>query len=57
MASQGAARLLVERIPDAELTIYLTGGHIWLGRDPEVAERISDFIRETATGSISGENQ
>ena len=51
------ARLLVERIPDAELTIYLTGGHIWLGRDPEVAERISDFIRETATGSISGENQ
>lgn len=43
------ARLLAERIPDAEVTVYPTGGHIWLGHDDEVAERIAGFIRGTAT--------
>ncbi len=41
------SRLLADRIPDSELTVYPTGGHIWLGRDAEVSERVSGFIRET----------
>ncbi|NKX45785.1 alpha/beta fold hydrolase [Roseicyclus persicicus] len=39
------ARLLAARIPGAELTIYPTGGHIWLGHDTEVADRIAAFLR------------
>jgi pimeloyl-ACP methyl ester carboxylesterase len=42
------ARLLAERIPNAEITIYPTGGHIWLGHDHDVAERIASFIRNPA---------
>jgi 2-hydroxy-6-oxonona-2,4-dienedioate hydrolase len=38
------ARLLAERIPGAALTIFPTGGHIWLGHDDEVADRIAAFI-------------
>lgn len=39
------ARLLAERIPDAELTVYETGGHIWLGHDDDIADGITAFIR------------
>jgi 2-hydroxy-6-oxonona-2,4-dienedioate hydrolase len=45
------ARLLAERVPDGEVTVYPTGGHIWLGHDDEVAERIASFVRRTATVS------
>lgn len=38
------ARLLAESIPGAALTIFPTGGHIWLGHDDEVADRIAAFI-------------
>lgn len=43
------ARLLSERIPGAELTVYPTGGHIWLGHDDDVADRIAAFVRGRAT--------
>jgi len=43
------ARLLAKRIPGAEITIYQTGGHIWLGHDAEVSDRIADFVRGTTT--------
>ena len=39
------ARLLAERIPGAALTIFPTGGHIWLGHDAAVADVLSDAIR------------
>ena len=39
------ARLLAERIPDAALTIFQSGGHIWLGHDADVADILSDAIR------------
>lgn len=39
------ARLLAERIPDADLILYPTGGHIWLGHDDDLADRIAEFIR------------
>jgi 2-hydroxy-6-oxonona-2,4-dienedioate hydrolase len=51
------ARLLAERIPNAEVTIYPTGGHIWLGHDDEVANRIAGFIRGAAVPPASGEDQ
>ncbi len=41
-----SARLLAERIPGSEMTIFPSGGHIWLGHDAEVAELLSGFIRE-----------
>jgi len=39
------ARILADRIPGAELLIFPTGGHIWLGRDAEVAGALTAFIR------------
>lgn len=39
------ARLLADRIPGAEITIYPSGGHLWLGHDEDVAERIAGFVR------------
>jgi pimeloyl-ACP methyl ester carboxylesterase len=39
------ARLLAARISDADLTVYPTGGHVWLGHDDDFADRIASFIR------------
>jgi pimeloyl-ACP methyl ester carboxylesterase len=38
------ARKIAAMVPDAELVIFPDGGHIWLGRDDEVAQRIDRFI-------------
>ncbi len=38
------ARLLAERILGARLTVFPTGGHIWLGHDDDVADRIAAFV-------------
>jgi len=38
------ARLLAAGIANTQLTIYPTGGHIWLGRDDAIAEAISAFL-------------
>lgn len=40
------AQLLAARIPDAELRLYPTGGHIWLGHDEEFAARLAEFVRK-----------
>jgi pimeloyl-ACP methyl ester carboxylesterase len=37
------ARAIAEAVPQAELTILPDGGHIWLGHDDEVADRIHTF--------------
>ncbi|WP_136646643.1 alpha/beta fold hydrolase [Tabrizicola sp. YIM 78059] len=50
------ARLLAERIPGAELTVYPTGGHIWLGHDDDVADRIARFLRAGETGFAKGDS-
>ena len=42
------ARLLAERIPDALLTIYPAGGHIWLGHDADIAGETSEFVANPA---------
>jgi pimeloyl-ACP methyl ester carboxylesterase len=39
------ARLLADRIAGATLTIYPTGGHIWLGHDADIADLLSHAIR------------
>jgi 2-hydroxy-6-oxonona-2,4-dienedioate hydrolase len=41
------ARLLADRIPDARLTIYPDGGHIWLGHDDALTREIADFATQT----------
>jgi 2-hydroxy-6-oxonona-2,4-dienedioate hydrolase len=51
------ARLLAERIPGAEYTIYPTGGHIWLGHDDDVADRIAGFVQRPAVPAAMGEDQ
>jgi 2-hydroxy-6-oxonona-2,4-dienedioate hydrolase len=51
------ARLLAERIPKAEITLYPTGGHIWLGHDEDVADRIVGFVRRTATAPVAEQDQ
>ena len=42
------ARLLADRIPDARLTIYPEGGHIWLGHDDAMTGAVAGFIRDMA---------
>jgi 2-hydroxy-6-oxonona-2,4-dienedioate hydrolase len=39
------ARKIAAMVPNAELYILLDGGHIWLGHDDPVANRIDRFIR------------
>ncbi|MBZ0217257.1 MAG: alpha/beta hydrolase [Fimbriimonadaceae bacterium] len=41
----GTARTIAARAPSANLVIYPSGGHIWLGRDNEITEEIVKFIR------------
>lgn len=41
------ARRLAERMPGAALTVFPTGGHIWLGHDDDMADLIASFIRQT----------
>jgi 2-hydroxy-6-oxonona-2,4-dienedioate hydrolase len=38
------ARKIAEIVPHAQLTILPDGGHIWLGHDDEVTERIHAFV-------------
>lgn len=42
------SRLLADRIEGADLTVYPTGGHIWLGHDADFANRIASFIHSTS---------
>ena len=43
------ARLLAARIPDAHLTVYPTGGHIWLGHDDDIADAVASFVRQPSS--------
>lgn len=38
------ARKIARKVPTAQLTILPDGGHIWLGHDAEVAERMHRFL-------------
>lgn len=38
------ARKIAAVVPQAELTILPDGGHIWLGHDYEVAQRMHRFL-------------
>ena len=38
------ARKIAAVVPHAQLTIFPDGGHIWLGHDDAVADRIHEFI-------------
>ncbi|SPF78114.1 alpha/beta fold hydrolase [Pseudoprimorskyibacter insulae] len=42
------ARRLADRIPDATLTIWPEGGHIWLGHDADIAREITAFFKPRA---------
>ncbi len=42
------ARRLAALIPDARLTIWSEGGHIWLGHDADVADEIAAFVAARA---------
>ena len=43
------ARLLAARIPGARLTVYPTGGHIWLGHDDDIADAVTSFVRQPSS--------
>lgn len=42
------ARRIAEVVPQAQLTIFPDGGHIWLGHDAEVADLIHAFVGRAA---------
>ena len=41
-----AARHIAASVPGARLTIYPTGGHIWIGHDGELFGAIGEFLRD-----------
>ena len=46
------ARLLAARIPGARLTVYPTGGHIWLGHDDDIADAVAAFVRQPSANAL-----
>ena len=50
------ARKIAEIVPQAELTILPDGGHIWLGHDDELANRMEKFISGFEEKSAFGVN-
>jgi pimeloyl-ACP methyl ester carboxylesterase len=45
------ARLLADRIKDASLTVFPSGGHIWLGHDDDVADLVFNFTQMPQNGA------
>jgi 2-hydroxy-6-oxonona-2,4-dienedioate hydrolase len=43
------ARFAAKHIPDAEIKVFKTGGHLLISRGEEVREMIADFLRERAS--------
>jgi 2-hydroxy-6-oxonona-2,4-dienedioate hydrolase len=41
-----AARHIAASVPDARLTVFSSGGHIWLGHDRELFDQIDAFLTE-----------
>jgi len=39
------AKIIAARIPGARLVTYPTGGHVWVGHDPEVFAEVVGFLR------------
>ena len=39
------ARTIQERTPSAQIRVFPTGGHIWLGHDKELSDEITNFVR------------
>jgi 2-hydroxy-6-oxonona-2,4-dienedioate hydrolase len=38
------ARDIAAAVPNAQLNIFPSGGHIWLGHDDEVADTVARFL-------------
>lgn len=45
------ARFAAEHIPDAEIKVFKTGGHLLISRGEEVREVIADFLSERASAA------
>lgn len=43
-----AARHIAASVPGAELMMLSEGGHVWVGHDAEIMERIAAFLRQSA---------
>lgn len=39
------ARFIAASVPGAELVIYRTGGHVWVGHDADLMARVDGFLR------------
>jgi 2-hydroxy-6-oxonona-2,4-dienedioate hydrolase len=48
-----AATHAAERMPNARLILYDTGGHLWVGHDEEMWRVIADFIRRPDDRGVS----
>ena len=48
------ARQLAELIRDARLSIFPSGGHVWVGREAEVSALIADFANSTSGSTANG---
>lgn len=48
-----AARHMAASVPGAELIVYPSGGHVWIGHDAEMFQAIGGFIRRAQEGKSS----
>ncbi len=46
------AQIVSDRMPEAQLQIFPTGGHLWLGHDKAVSDKIAEFVRLHTGGQI-----
>ena len=46
-----AARFIAANVPDAQLTTYPTGGHVWVGHDAELFAHVDAFLRANETST------
>ncbi len=44
------ARYVASQVPGAELLLYPTGGHVWIGRNSELFAAIDSFLRRSGAG-------
>lgn len=47
------ARTISERVSEAQLLMFPTGGHIWLGQDKALSHQIKDFVRRNEIDKVN----
>ncbi len=47
------ARIISQRVSEAQLLMFPTGGHIWLGQDNALSDQIAKFVRRNESDPVN----